>query len=71
MNIATMTPEQLAEHGIPVIVALRARLEVREFWARDAEEENRCQGAWSTGRSYGEIAAYRDALAILEAQGER
>jgi hypothetical protein len=27
MNPATMTPEQLAEHGISVIVALRARLD--------------------------------------------
>jgi hypothetical protein len=24
MNIATMTPEQLAEHGIPATVAVRA-----------------------------------------------
>jgi hypothetical protein len=30
VNPATMTPEQLAEHGIPAVVALRARLEETE-----------------------------------------
>jgi hypothetical protein len=64
VNPATMTPEQLAEHGIPAIVALRAKLEERterlghlaeaQYWYASGQED-----------------AYRDALAILEAKGER
>jgi hypothetical protein len=68
MNPATMTPEQLAEAGIPAIVALRARL-------ADAEARLERYSSQSPERAIapvlrGEVAAYRDALAILEAKSQ-
>lgn len=68
MNIATMTPEQLAEHGIPATVALRARLE----WAKQQYDRTFAYGdvdgcrRWSIRQQ-----ERRDALAIFEAKGER
>jgi hypothetical protein len=67
VNPATMTPEQLAEHGVPVIVALRSRLEEAEAAAHELELEP--SEAWVAAASA--AATYRDALAILEAKGER
>jgi hypothetical protein len=63
-GIAAMTPEQLAEAGIPATVALQARLE--EWQRRERECSSEVGGllflaAWN---------AYRDALAILEAKGQ-
>jgi hypothetical protein len=64
VNPATMTPEQLAEHGIPVVVALRARLE-------DAKQRADNAGTRDYARySLGKAHAYRHALAILEAKGQ-
>jgi hypothetical protein len=63
VNLATMTPEQLAEHGIPAVMALRARLGEVERLVRPA-----------TGRERytldGQRIAYADALAILEAKAQ-
>jgi hypothetical protein len=70
-QIATMTPEQLAEHGIPAVVALRARL------ADLRQEENIHRHLTGTRgvvgvAIYGAAAdAIEDALAILEAERER
>jgi diaminopimelate decarboxylase len=63
MNPATMTPEQLAEHGIPVVVALRARLEeaVRRYSA--ARPESSVKASWAI-----RVQERRDALAIFEAK---
>jgi hypothetical protein len=68
MNPATMTPEQLAEHGIPVIVALRARLEEAKvchsaacLMSSDHDIEVRLRER---------IDTLRDALAILEAKAQ-
>jgi hypothetical protein len=67
MNPATMTPEQLAEAGIPATVALRARVKEAEqqyervFAIGDVDE---CR------RWYIRQQERRDALAILEAQGK-
>jgi hypothetical protein len=65
MNPATMTPEQLAEHGIPVVVALRARLE--DATQRVHKAATRDYARYALGK----VHAYRHALAILEAKGKR
>jgi hypothetical protein len=64
-GIATMTPEQLAEHGIPATVALRARLDEAEQelnWAFDQGDADRAR-RWSIKRQERFVA-----LAILEAK---
>jgi hypothetical protein len=65
VNPATMTPEQLAEHGIPAVVALRARM---AEWER---RERECSSEVGSLLFLAAWNAYRDALAILEAKGER
>jgi hypothetical protein len=65
-GIATMTPEQLAEAGIPATVALRAR-------AKEAARRHNQTIPWSEESRMWGIRSYERqfALAILEAQGER
>jgi hypothetical protein len=62
VNPATMTPEQLAEAGIPAVVALRARLEERTARLAHLSEDRYWYAA-------GQEDAYKIALAILEAKG--
>jgi hypothetical protein len=67
MKIATMTPEQLAEAGIPAIVVLRARLdeaETRYERAFAVRDEDGCR-RWAIRQQ-----ERRAALAILEAKGQ-
>jgi hypothetical protein len=62
VNIAEMTPEQLAEHGIPLGTALRARVEER------TERMTHLSNAqyWYAA---GQQAAYEAVIAIIEAKG--
>jgi hypothetical protein len=76
-GIAAMTPEQLAEHGIPAVVALRARLAEAEQelnWAFNQGDADRAR-RWSIKRQERfkalAILETQDALAILEAKGKR
>jgi hypothetical protein len=66
VNPATMTPEQLAEHGIPVVVALRARVEEAELALVRAAG----MGKFSVAANWSiRVGERRAALAILEAKG--
>jgi hypothetical protein len=64
-QIATMTPEQLAEEGIPATVALRARLV-------EAVQRHAQTYPWTDeSRSWAiRVRERREALAILEAKGQ-
>jgi hypothetical protein len=66
VNIATMTPEQLAEVGIPAAVALRARLDQALQRFAEAPLSSSLKGDWAI-----RVQERRDAVAILEAKGER
>jgi hypothetical protein len=67
VNIATMTPKQLAEAGIPATVALRARVEEARRRKRRSAECDDLIGVhvWATA-----VDTYADALAVLEAKGQ-
>jgi hypothetical protein len=65
VNIATMTPEQLAEAGIPMVEALRAKLE--RAWQSQTQATSDAERIQALGKVY----AYADALALAEASTDQ
>ncbi len=58
----SLSPQELADQGIPVEVALRARIE--KFYGMAETFKSDFGSGWANGG----MEAYRDALAIIEAK---